>query len=86
MEILNDLATGLQHSPLAWILAVALVTIAFLYKGREDDQRKMLELLMAKEAAHRETLMQVLPIAEKLGDSVEALERITTALMRDRNA
>lgn len=86
MEILNDLANGLQHSPLAWILGLALIVIGYLYKGREDDQRKTLEMLMAKETAHRETLMQVLPIAEKLGDSVEALERITTALMRDKNA
>lgn len=84
MEILSQIATGLQNSPLAWILGIALIVIGYLYKGREDDQRKTLEMLMAKEAAHRETLMQVLPIAEKLGDSVEALERITTALMKDR--
>lgn len=84
MEILNDLATGLQHSPLSWILAIAIITIGYLYKSREEDQRKTMELLMQKEAAHRDTLMQVLPIAEKLGDSVEALERITASLVRSR--
>jgi hypothetical protein len=83
MEFLNDLANGLQHSPLAWILALCLVVIGYLYRGREQDQKDKLEKLMAKEAEHRATLEKVIPIAEKLGDSVEALQRITDNLLRE---
>ncbi len=80
--LIKDIAEGLQHSPLAWILAVALAVIGYLYRGREADQKRLVDMMTEKETQHRETLMKVLPIAEKLGDSVEALERVTTSLLR----
>lgn len=73
---LSEIANGLAANPLAWITAIALGACGWLAKTlfatvRED----------AKE--HRETLIKVVPLAEKLTDSVEILERVTNALMKD---
>ncbi len=84
MELIGQLAAGLATSPLSWILALSLVVIGYLYRARENAQKEFLDMVMKQEGSHRETLMKVLPIAEKLGDSVESLERITASILKDR--
>lgn len=72
---LTQIANGLASNPLAWIAAIALGACGWLAKTLFQTVRED-----AKE--HRETLIKVVPLAEKLTDSVEILERVTNALMK----
>lgn len=82
METLESLAKGLSENPTAWLLALALVAIGYLYRERATAQKELIELVMKQEAAHRDTLTRIVPISEKLIESVEVLERVTDALMK----
>lgn len=84
MEILTALAEGLAKNPAAWLLASSLVALAYLYKDRAALQKEFIDTVMKQEAAHRETLIRIAPLAEKLSDSIEALERISDSIMRPR--
>lgn len=71
---LSDIANGLASNPLAWISAASLLACAWLGKTLYSTIRED-----AKD--HRETLMKIVPLAEKLTDSVEILERVTNATL-----
>jgi hypothetical protein len=74
MESLGEIAGGLAANPLAWVATIAIAACAWLGKTLYNTLRED-----AKD--HRETLMKVVPLAEKLTDSVEILERVSNALM-----
>jgi hypothetical protein len=80
---LSAIASGLASNPSAWLLTLALAALVYLYKARSDDQKVFLDRVLAQEAAHRETIMRIVPIAEKLTDSVEILERVTNAALKE---
>jgi len=81
MDALGQLASGLASAPLPWLLAAALLVIGYLYRERASTQKELLDTVMRQEASHRETLIRIIPISEKLVESVEILERVTNALM-----
>jgi hypothetical protein len=83
MEFLKDIANGLVEHPTQWMLALTLIALAFLYKARSDDSKASLETILKLEGEHRETLVKIIPVAEKMTDSVEALERITAQILKD---
>lgn len=82
MEMLETIAKGLADHPTAWMLAITLVALAYLYKERSAIQKELVETVMKQEQAHRETLSKIVPISEKLVESIEVLERVTDALMK----
>lgn len=80
---LAQIAAGLAANPSAWFLTLALAALVYMYRARGTDQKEFLETVMKQEAAHRETIMRIVPIAEKLTDSVEILERVTNAALKE---
>ena len=81
-------AGGLATNPLAYICAVLLAVVAFLYRqqvARETAQAAALEALRKQQIEdarsdqkeQRELLMQVVPLSSKLVEAVELLEKIT---------
>lgn len=84
MNEIAQLAKGLAENPTSWFLAIMTIVVGYLYRSRENSQKAFLDMVLSQEASHRDTLMKVLPIAEKLGDSVEALERITTTVLKEK--
>lgn len=82
MDLLQQIATGLVEHPTAWMLAITLVVTGYIYRERTLVQKELVDTVKAQEAAHRETLLKVIPIAEQLVESVEALEKITDGLLR----
>lgn len=82
MEMLETIAKGLSDHPTAWLLAIALLALAYLYRERSAAQKELVDTVMKQEQAHRETLTKIVPISEKLVESVEVLERVTDALMK----
>ena len=82
MSEIGELAKGLAENPTAWMLAVSLAVAAYLYKERAAAQKDLLDMVIKQEQAHRDTLMRIVPISEKLVESVEVLERVTDALMK----
>lgn len=82
METIQTLADGLKDHPTAWMLAIVLVALAFLYREKSAVQKELVDTVKLQEAAHRETLLKVVPISENLIESIEALEKITDGLLR----
>ena len=80
---LAQVAQGLIDNPTAWLLALALAAIAYLYKDRSDDTKEFIKMITEQEAAHRETIFRIVPIAEKLTAAVEVLERVTNATLKE---
>lgn len=78
MDSLGEVAAGLAANPLAWIATIALAACGWLAKTLFQTVRED-----AKD--HRETLTKIVPLAEKLTDSVEILERVTNAMMKDKS-
>ncbi len=72
----NDLVNALVAHPTACMLAIALISLGWLFKLRTAEQEKFLTTILGQEAAHRETLSKVIPVAEKLTESVVILERV----------
>jgi len=81
METISQLASGLADKPTAWMLAIALVAVVYLFRELSKTKSEQLDMIMRQESAHRDTLMKIVPISEKLTDSVEVLERVTTSLL-----
>ena len=79
---LNSIAQGLAAHPTAWMLALAVLAIGYLYRELNQTKKEQIENIRAQEQAHRETLMKIVPVSEKLVESVEVLERITEAFMK----
>ena len=85
MESLTAILQGVVEHPTALLLTLTLIALGYLYREREADQKEYLDMVLKQEAAHRDTLAKIIPIAEKLIDSVEVLERVTTATIgRDK--
>lgn len=83
MDTFSQILQGLVEHPTACLLALALVALAYLYKARAQDHRDFLELILKKEAEHRDTVLKVIPAAEKLTESVVILERIIAHTDKD---
>ena len=79
---LNAIAQGLADHPTAWMLALAVGAIGYLYRELNQTKKEQIESIRAQEQAHRETLMKIVPVSEKLVESVEVLERITETFMK----
>lgn len=73
----GQIAQGLAANPLAWICALALMTVAYLFKELRAADRLQLERADAAKVAHLATLEKVIPIAEKLTSAVEILEKLS---------
>lgn len=83
-----SVANGLAVNPLAWMLAITLAVVGYLYKQLSDERvRHAKELGEAKDALiasiradakeQREILSQVVPLAAKLVEGLEILEDLT---------
>lgn len=75
----NAIYAGLVDHPTACLLAVALFVIGYLYKARNDDTKEHMAALASQSSAHLETVERIVPLAEKLIQSVDMLERVTRA-------
>jgi hypothetical protein len=84
MDIMQALAEGLAKNPAAWLLASSLVALAYLYRDRASLQKEYIDTVMKQEAAHRETLLRIAPLAEKLAASIDALEKMSDIFMRTK--
>lgn len=70
MELFESLVKALSEHPAPAITAMAVAALAYLFKELRQQERE-----------HRETLTKILPLAEKMADASEGLERITTAVL-----
>lgn len=81
------MANGLAQDPLAWGLVLALGAVVYLYRQNEalrakaiaDMQAandKLLVTVREDAASQRALLEQVIPLAMKLTEGIEALERV----------
>lgn len=81
-------ANGLASNPLAWIAALALAASGYLFtiimRDRKDHaaelaqvRKEHLESIKADAKEQREILGQIIPLAGKLVEGLESLERIT---------
>lgn len=86
-------ADSLAKNPLAYVAALGLFSTAFLLRSllAEKDSSaaalnamnsKMIESMKEDAKEQREILSQVIPLASKLVDGVETLERVTDKLTR----
>jgi hypothetical protein len=64
------------------MLVVSLLAIAWLMRDRAQAEKERREELQAAFAAHLATAQQVIPLATKLADCVEVLERVTDRAIR----
>lgn len=72
-----QVAAGLASNPLAWISAILIGVVAYLFKELRAADRLQLERSDIAKAAHLATLEKVIPIAEKLTSAVEILEKLS---------
>lgn len=76
MEAFEALLKGIVEHPTACMLAVALIALAFLYKAREADRTAKEAQIQKLNDDHKATIEKVIPVAEKLADGVNTLERL----------
>lgn len=83
----STVANGLQANPLAWIAALALLAAGYLFnvilRDRKDHAAELaavrnehLQTIKEDAKEQREILAQVIPLATKLTEGLESLERI----------
>lgn len=72
-----EVAEGLARNPLAWGCALAGAAVAYLFKALLAEQRAHLETVRAGASQQREILQQIVPLASKLTEAVDTLERVT---------
>lgn len=86
--MVSELAQGLASNPLAWGLALALGAVGYLFKMLSEDRKVFARALEEQQASlvatlkedakeQREILSQIVPLASKIVDGIEALERIS---------
>jgi hypothetical protein len=91
----SAIAGGLAANPLAWGLALALVAIAYLFKTLSEERKnaavelaslrdKQVEQLKQDAKEQREILSQIVPLAAKLVDGLEVLERLTDSIPEEK--
>lgn len=87
-------AEGLAKNPLAYIAAVLLLSLGYMFKLYAEERTRSAAALETARAAHletvkadakdqREILSQIVPLASKLTDGLEILERVTDKLTRE---
>lgn len=91
VEGADTVAKGLAENPLAWFLALSLLAVAYLFrlvstereaaaKALADLQARYVDTIRADAKEQREILFQIVPLASKLTESLEILERLTDAI------
>lgn len=70
-------AEGLARNPLAWGLALVGGACVYLFRALLAEQRAHLETVRAAAVQQREILTQVVPLASRLTEAVDTLERVT---------
>jgi hypothetical protein len=91
VEAANSVADGLAKNPLAYVCALAILGAAFTLRGWLSEKDKSAATINAlnqtmivnmREDAkeQREILQEVIPLAAKLVDGVDTLERVTDKL------
>lgn len=81
-------ANGFASNPLAWGLVAALAAVGFLFRtlsaeraafaaALERNQTQLVETLKADAKEQREILSQIVPLATRLTEGIEILERIS---------
>jgi len=83
METLGEVAKGLAESPLSWMCALLVGAVAYLWKQVRESEKAHTDTLRAHASEQKEILTEVLPLAEKLADAVEALERVSLSLRKE---
>lgn len=87
-------AESLAHNPLAYVAALALLAVGFLFRLLNEERKAHALALETARTAHletvkadakeqREILSQIVPLASKLTEGLDILERITDKLTRD---
>lgn len=79
----NQIAAGFTEHPTAWMAALLLGAVVYLFKELRAKDAASIISIMEQEKAHRETLSRVVPLAEKLTEGVEILERVSNKLMKE---
>ncbi|GMV19034.1 MAG: hypothetical protein AMXMBFR56_72580 [Polyangiaceae bacterium] len=73
----SEIAEGLAKNPLAWGLVLVGAACAYLFKSLMAEQKAHLETVRASAVQQREILTQVVPLASRLTEAVDTLERVT---------
>lgn len=73
----SEIAEGLTRNPLAWGLVLVGAACAYLFRALMAEQRAHLETVRAAAVQQREILTQVVPLASRLTEAVDTLERVT---------
>lgn len=79
----NAIAEGLASHPTAWTAALLLGAVVYLFKALRERDQQAINTVIEQERAHRETLARVVPLAEKLTEGVQILERVSTRLAKE---
>lgn len=79
-SLFGQIFAGLVSHPTACILTLTLIALAFLYRAREADRVRHEEKVQKLNDDHKETMKQVIPVAEKLSDAAIAVEKLTVSL------
>jgi hypothetical protein len=76
----SALFNALSANPFPAMLAITLLALGWLVRdGRRRDEENA-KKLDAAHAAHLQTALQVAPLASKMVDCVEILERLTSRI------
>lgn len=73
----STLADGLARNPLAWLAALLILAVGYLFVRLNQAQAAHMETIRQEAKEQREILREVVPLTVKLTESLEALERIT---------
>jgi hypothetical protein len=73
----TPIAEGLAKNPLAWISAVLLVAVGYLFRRLGEVQKEHMETIRQEAKEQREILREIVPLTVKLTESLETLEKIT---------
>lgn len=73
---LEKVAAGLATSPTAWMLALALAALAYLYKQLADSHKDQIALIKEAEAARRDTFEKLLPLTQQLATAMTVVDKI----------
>jgi hypothetical protein len=76
MDPASPIAAGLASHPLTYLCAMLILVVIYLYKSKEGLQATLLQSVKDSAAEHRATLEKVLPLTEKLTNTVEVAERL----------
>lgn len=76
MDSLSEIASGLAANPLAWGVTLLSAALVYLWKQLREVQTAYLESVKTSANERREDLHTIIPLADKLADAVETLERL----------